>query len=157
MLLRAAAAGDERGRAGDGPGQVPGHDVLADGHRPLGPGRAWDRAAFIVARRGDGPSVPPPWLVFIIRTATARVPRTPARHGARACPPVIQYAGRLHRKQAGKSEVRIHDYRDSKVSVLARMLEKRLRAYRAMGYEEEVVEAATAADGPVVEYEESDV
>ncbi len=69
---------------------------------------------------------------------------------------VIQYAGRLHRKQAGKSEVRIHDYCDGKVSVLVRMLEKRLRAYRSMGYEEVDIEPFTAAGGPVVEYEEGD-
>jgi len=48
---------------------------------------------------------------------------------------VVQYAGRLHRKYEGKSEVRIIDYRDSAVPVLARMLEKRLRTYRAIGYD----------------------
>jgi hypothetical protein len=48
---------------------------------------------------------------------------------------VVQYAGRLHRKHAGKTDVRIHDYRDENVPVLARMLEKRIRAYRAIGYE----------------------
>jgi len=37
--------------------------------------------------------------------------------------------------------VRIHDYRDGNVPVLARMLEKRIRAYRAIGYE--TVAAAT--------------
>ena len=31
---------------------------------------------------------------------------------------VVQYAGRLHRKHAGKTEVRIHDYRDEEGSVL---------------------------------------
>ncbi len=51
---------------------------------------------------------------------------------------VVQYAGRLHRQLAGKTEVRIHDYRDVQVPVLVRMLEKRLRAYRAIGYEEQV-------------------
>jgi superfamily II DNA or RNA helicase len=35
---------------------------------------------------------------------------------------VVHYAGRLHRKHAGKTEVRIHDYRDGNVPVLARML-----------------------------------
>lgn len=54
---------------------------------------------------------------------------------------MVQYAGRLQRQQAGKSEVRIHDYRDRNVPVLVRMLEKRLRAYRAMGYEAEEVDA----------------
>ena len=49
---------------------------------------------------------------------------------------LVQYTGRLHRVHAGKREVRIVDYVDGKVPMLARMLEKRLRAYRAMGYEE---------------------
>jgi superfamily II DNA or RNA helicase len=45
-----------------------------------------------------------------------------------------QYAGRLHRGHIGKDEVVIHDYVDDLVPVLARMYEKRLRGYRAMGY-----------------------
>lgn len=49
---------------------------------------------------------------------------------------LVQYTGRLHRLHAGKYEVRIVDYVDGKVPMLARMFEKRLRAYRAMGYEE---------------------
>jgi superfamily II DNA or RNA helicase len=49
---------------------------------------------------------------------------------------LVQYTGRLHRLHAGKLEVRIIDYVDGKVPMLARMFEKRLRAYRAMGYEE---------------------
>lgn len=67
---------------------------------------------------------------------------------------VVQYAGRLHRQQAGKSEVRIHDYRDGNVPVLDRMLDKRLRAYRAMGYvvESTSVGGSGSAD-PVVQYE----
>ena len=47
---------------------------------------------------------------------------------------LIQYAGRLHRLDAGKSEVRIFDYVDREVPVLARMFEKRLRGYKAIGY-----------------------
>jgi superfamily II DNA or RNA helicase len=47
---------------------------------------------------------------------------------------LVQYAGRLHRTHPGKHEVRIVDYADSKVPVLARMFERRLRGYRAMGY-----------------------
>jgi superfamily II DNA or RNA helicase len=46
-----------------------------------------------------------------------------------------QYAGRLHRLHAGKKVVRIHDYVDAEVPVLARMYQRRLRGYRAMGYE----------------------
>ncbi len=45
-----------------------------------------------------------------------------------------QYAGRLHRLHDGKSEVIIYDYIDPLVPMLARMWEKRLRGYRAMGY-----------------------
>jgi len=47
---------------------------------------------------------------------------------------LVQYAGRIHRTHPGKHEVRIVDYVDSKVPVLARMFERRLRGYRAMGY-----------------------
>ena len=45
-----------------------------------------------------------------------------------------QYAGRLHREHGSKDRVVIHDYVDDLVPVLARMYEKRLRGYRAMGY-----------------------
>lgn len=45
-----------------------------------------------------------------------------------------QYAGRLHRDHADKHEVRIYDYVDANVPPLARMFNKRLRGYRAMGY-----------------------
>jgi len=45
-----------------------------------------------------------------------------------------QYAGRLHRLHESKKEVRIYDYVDQKVPVLARMYEKRLRGYSALGY-----------------------
>lgn len=45
-----------------------------------------------------------------------------------------QYAGRLHRRHAGKEEVQIHDYVDREVPVLERMYQRRLRGYRAMGY-----------------------
>ena len=47
---------------------------------------------------------------------------------------LAQYAGRLHRLHPGKTSVRIYDYVDRDVPVLLRMLEKRLRAYRAIGY-----------------------
>lgn len=49
---------------------------------------------------------------------------------------LIQYAGRLHRLHPGKKEVRIIDYVDTKVPMLAKMLEKRRIGYRAMGYQE---------------------
>lgn len=47
---------------------------------------------------------------------------------------IQQYAGRLHRDHIGKELVLIHDYVDARVPVLARMFEKRLRGYRAIGY-----------------------
>jgi len=45
-----------------------------------------------------------------------------------------QYAGRLHRQQAGKTSVRIIDWLDLGHPVPQRMWERRLRGYRAMGY-----------------------
>ena len=47
---------------------------------------------------------------------------------------VAQYAGRLHRQHADKHEVRIHDYADLHVPMLARMFDRRCRGYRAIGY-----------------------
>ena len=47
---------------------------------------------------------------------------------------LVQYAGRLHRKHHAKVEVRMMDYLDRNVPMLARMFEKRMRGYRAMGY-----------------------
>ena len=48
---------------------------------------------------------------------------------------MVQYAGRLHRSEKDKNEVRIYDYVDYKVSVLLRMFEKRLKTYKMMGYD----------------------
>jgi len=45
-----------------------------------------------------------------------------------------QYVGRLHRLHAHKRVVQVYDYIDSCVPVLNRMYEKRLKAYRDMGY-----------------------
>ena len=50
-----------------------------------------------------------------------------------------QYAGRLHREHAGKTDVRIIDFVDGGYPALLRMWDKRQRGYRAMGYR---VEAA---------------
>jgi superfamily II DNA or RNA helicase len=47
---------------------------------------------------------------------------------------LIQYTGRLHRLHPAKREVRIYDYVDVHVPMLARMFEKRLRGYRSLGY-----------------------
>lgn len=49
---------------------------------------------------------------------------------------MVQYAGRLHRPCNGKTEVRIYDYLDGNIPVLQRMYQRRLKAYRAMGYAE---------------------
>jgi hypothetical protein len=48
---------------------------------------------------------------------------------------LVQYAGRLHRLHPGKTEVRIYDYVDREVPMLARMFKKRLRGYHAIGYD----------------------
>ncbi|MDM7954639.1 MAG: hypothetical protein QUV07_15670, partial [Cyanobium sp. CZS 25K] len=44
-------------------------------------------------------------------------------------------AGRLHRQQSGKTSVRIIDWLDLGHPITQRMWERRLRGYRAMGYE----------------------
>jgi superfamily II DNA or RNA helicase/predicted MPP superfamily phosphohydrolase len=48
---------------------------------------------------------------------------------------IVQYAGRLHRDYHGKRNVLIYDYVDQNVSILNRMYQKRLKIYKAMGYE----------------------
>jgi superfamily II DNA or RNA helicase len=48
---------------------------------------------------------------------------------------LAQYAGRLHRIHYNKKEVRIYDYIDSRVPMLVRMYKRRLRGYRALGYD----------------------
>jgi very-short-patch-repair endonuclease len=47
---------------------------------------------------------------------------------------VAQYAGRLHRLYDGKREVRIFDYADLNVPMLARMFDRRCRGYEVIGY-----------------------
>ncbi len=46
-----------------------------------------------------------------------------------------QYAGRLHREHASKSDVLVYDYVDTGNPALERMWGKRQRGYRAMGYQ----------------------
>jgi superfamily II DNA or RNA helicase len=58
---------------------------------------------------------------------------------------LVQYAGRLHRLHARKTEVRIFDYVDREVPVLRRMFEKRLRTYRAIGYADPALEPTSLA------------
>ena len=46
-----------------------------------------------------------------------------------------QYVGRLHRAHDNKRVVQVYDYVDEKVPLLERMYQKRLKGYRAIGYE----------------------
>ncbi|HUW53225.1 MAG TPA: hypothetical protein VMV99_07430, partial [Rhodanobacter sp.] len=46
-----------------------------------------------------------------------------------------QYAGRLHREHATKTDVRVIDFVDAGHPALLRMWDKRQRGYRAMGYQ----------------------
>lgn len=47
---------------------------------------------------------------------------------------IAQYAGRLHRLHHFKREVRVYDYADLNVPMLARMFDRRCRGYEAIGY-----------------------
>ena len=47
---------------------------------------------------------------------------------------IAQYVGRLHRLYDGKREVRVYDYADLNVPMLARMFDRRCRGYEAIGY-----------------------
>jgi very-short-patch-repair endonuclease len=58
---------------------------------------------------------------------------------------IAQYAGRLHRLSEGKREVRIYDYADLDVPILARMFDRRCHGYEAVGYT--VVLPASAIPG----------
>jgi len=54
---------------------------------------------------------------------------------------VQQYTGRLHRDYEGKTEVRVYDYIDIHVPVIANMYGKRLRCYAPIGYARQATEA----------------
>ena len=58
---------------------------------------------------------------------------------------LVQYTGRLHRSHPSKADVRIYDYVDVHVPVLARMFKRRLAGYRSLGYEPEYEQTATLA------------
>lgn len=47
---------------------------------------------------------------------------------------IAQYVGRLHRLHEGKRQVRVYDYADLNVPMLARMFDRRCRGYEALGY-----------------------
>jgi len=48
---------------------------------------------------------------------------------------IAQYVGRLHRLHDGKREVRVYDYADLDVPMLAKMFDRRCRGYESLGYE----------------------
>jgi superfamily II DNA or RNA helicase len=63
-----------------------------------------------------------------------------------------QYVGRLHRLHDNKRVVQVYDYVDSQVPMLARMYERRLKGYSAIGYSIEqqtadVLPLGAATDG----------
>lgn len=58
---------------------------------------------------------------------------------------IAQYVGRLHRLSDSKRDVRVYDYADLNVRMLARMFERRCRGYEALGYE--IVLPASAIPG----------
>lgn len=64
-----------------------------------------------------------------------------------------QYAGRLHREHATKTDVRIIDFVDTGHPALLRMWDKRQRGYRAMGYRnsENQQEEGCLLNGPDIE------
>src|SRR5436309_3167099 len=47
---------------------------------------------------------------------------------------IAQYVGRLHRLNDRKREVRVYDYADLNVPMLARMFDRRCRSYESVGY-----------------------
>jgi superfamily II DNA or RNA helicase len=58
---------------------------------------------------------------------------------------LVQYTGRLHRPHPRKTDVRIFDYVDRAVPMLQKMFERRLRAYRAIGYEQQAAGESVAS------------
>lgn len=47
---------------------------------------------------------------------------------------IAQYVGRLHRRHDRKRDVRVYDYPDLNVPMLARMFDRRCRGYESLGY-----------------------
>jgi superfamily II DNA or RNA helicase len=56
-----------------------------------------------------------------------------------------QYVGRLHRLHDGKKVVRVYDYVDGYVPMLARMHDRRLKGYSSIGYAIEQEPTASSA------------
>jgi len=63
---------------------------------------------------------------------------------------LVQYAGRLHRDFPGKTSVRVVDYVDRNVPMLARMWERRRRAYHTLQYSTDT-DAKTSAAGQAIQ------
>lgn len=59
---------------------------------------------------------------------------------------LMQYAGRLHRENEGKKDVRIYDYIDIHESVCDSMYRKRLKGYASIGYKTIAKSAPTLFD-----------
>ena len=72
---------------------------------------------------------------------------------------LAQYTGRLHRLHSGKTDVQIFDYVDREVPMLLRMFEKRLRAYRALGYArgDIAIDDAAPVREHTVEYDQEEI
>jgi superfamily II DNA or RNA helicase len=71
---------------------------------------------------------------------------------------LVQYTGRLHRLHPKKTDVRIFDYVDRDVPVLARMFEKRLRTYAAIGYvQAEGPESNARSQELTIEYDDEEL
>jgi superfamily II DNA or RNA helicase len=47
---------------------------------------------------------------------------------------IAQYVGRLHRRHVRKREVRVYDYADLNVPLLAKMFDRRCKGYESVGY-----------------------
>lgn len=58
---------------------------------------------------------------------------------------IAQYVGRLHRIHHSKREVRVYDYADLNVPMLAKMFDRRCKGYESVGYE--VLLPASAVPG----------
>jgi len=61
-----------------------------------------------------------------------------------------QYAGRVHREHAAKSDVRIIDFVDAGHPALLRMWDKRQRGYRATGYRVKAEDGSVTAQQSAV-------
>jgi len=57
---------------------------------------------------------------------------------------LIQYAGRLHRESAGKTDVRIYDYVDVNLALGISMFKKSMTTYKKMGYSVELLDELAA-------------